>query len=145
MAFGIVLVALGWILEGQAIGMGGAIRTMGGVLFLGGLGIVVFGDSRRRAAAIGMSKRICSRYMSETAHWSWPDRAGLGGVAIGIALVVPAVILQIIFRNGALVAGPAILIFWGGVCLLIYGRFRGRGEDQPCVPSRSEDMTKGRP
>ena len=127
-AFGIVLVALGWILEEESVGIGAAIRTLGGILFLAGLATVVFGDSRRRAVALDMSKRTLARYMSRTAHWGWPDRWGLAGVAIGVALIVPAVALQIIFRNGAVVAGPAVLVFWVGIFLLIYGRFYGRGE-----------------
>ena len=149
MAFGIVLVALGWILEGQFVGIGAAIRTLGGILFLVGLGIVVFGDSRRRAVAIGMSKRICAGYLSRTAHWGWPDRVGLAGVAIGTALVAPALVLQIIFRNGSAVAGAAVLLFWGGVFLLIYGRFRGRDDETrgPSVHLHAEgpDMSEGRP
>ena len=125
-ALGIVLVALGWILEEESVGAGGAVRTLGGLLFLSGLAIVVFGDSRRRSAAIGLSERICSMYMSRTANWGWPDRVGLAGVVIGVALVVPALVLQIILRNGAIVALPAVVLFWGGVLLLIYGRFYGR-------------------
>ena len=139
-AVGIILVALGWILEEESIGVGGAIRTLGGILFLCGLAIVVFGDSRRRAAAIGMSGRIYAKYMSRTANWSWPDRVGLAGVTIGVVLVVPALILQIILRNGAIVAVPAVILFWGGVFLLIYGRFHGRGamstRDQSSSTSR---------
>ena len=143
--FGIVLVAIGWILEGEFLGIGAAIRTLGGILFLGGLGIVVFGDSHRRSVAIGIWRRICAGYMSRTAHWGWPDRVGLAGVASGTALVAPALVLQIIFRNGAVVAGPAALLFWVGVGLLIYGRFRRRGETRPCVPSRGARHDRRRP
>ena len=127
-AIGIVLVALGWILEEESFGLGGVIRTLGGIVFLAGLATVIFGDSRRRAVAIAMSKRLVARYMSRTASWGWPDRWGLAGVAIGIALIVPALVLQIIFRNGAIVALPAVLLFWGGLFLLIYGRFHSRDE-----------------
>ena len=126
--FGIVLVALGWLLEEEPVGIGAAIRTLGGIVFLAGLATVAFGDSRRRAIVIGMSKRILAGYMSRTAQWGWPDRWGLASVAIGVALIVPAVVFQIIFRNGALVAGPAVILFWVGIFLLICGRFRGRGE-----------------
>ena len=141
---GIVLVALGWILEETSIGVGAAIRTLGGICFLAGLAAVVVGDSHRRAVAIGMSKRIVARYMSRTAHWGWPDRVGLAGVIIGLALSVPAVVLQITFRNGAAVAGPAVLIFWGGVALLIYGRFYGRDETQTRGQSSSDSRARGR-
>ncbi len=139
-ALGILLVALGWILEEQSVGVGAVVRTIGGILFLCGLGILVFGDARRRAAAITASERIYARYMNRTANWGWPDRWGLAGVAIGIALIVPALVLQIIFRNGVVVAVPAVLVFWIGVFLLIYGRFHGRGEirtrDRSSSPSR---------
>ena len=147
-AFGIVLVALGWILEESSVGIGAAMRTVGGMVFLAGLTTVVFGDSRRRAAAIGMSKRIVARYLSRTAHWGWPDRWGLAGVIVGLALIVPALVLQIIFRNGAVVAGPAVLLFWVGIFLLIYGRFHGRGEMRTrhrySSPSRREGRGRGR-
>ena len=147
-AFGIMLVALGWILEENSVGIGGAVRTLGGILFLFGLAMIVFGDSRRRAFAIGMSKRFHGKYMSRTADWNWPDRVGLAGVVIGVVLIVPAVILQIIFRNGAVVAGPAVVLFWVGVFLLIYGRFHGRGgkqgRDLSSSPSRRDGSGGGR-
>ncbi len=143
-ALGIVLVALGWILEEASIGVGAAIRTLGGILFLAGLATVVFGDSRRRAVAIGLSQRIVARYMSRTAHWGWPDRVGLAGVTVGLALSVPAVVLQIILRNGAAVAGPAVLIFWVGIALLIYGRFYGPDEKQTRGQSSSDSRARGR-
>ena len=126
-----VLVALGWILEEESIGIGAAIRTLGGIVFLAGLATVVFGDSRRRAVAIAMPKRILDKYASRTAHWGWPDRWGLASVAIGVASIVPAVVLQIIFRNGAVVAWPAVILSQVGTFLLIYGRFHGRGENRP--------------
>ena len=141
-AFGILLVALGWILEEQSIGIGGAIRVLGGIVSLAGLAAVVFGDSRRRAAASGMSKDILARYMSRTAHWGWPDRVGLAGVAVGVALIIPAVVLQIIFRNGAVLAGPSLILFWVGVFLLIYGRFRG-GDDTRTRGRSSSPSSEG--
>ncbi len=148
-AIGIVLVAVGWIMEEESIGIGGVTRTLGGIVFLAGLATVIFGDARRRAAAIGMSKRVVARYMSRTGSWGWPDRVGLAGVIIGVALIVPALVLQIIFRNGAIVALPAVLLFWGGIFLLIYGRFHGRGEtrtrDRSSSPSRREGRDRRRP
>lgn len=126
-AFGIVLVALGLILETE-VGTGTRIRVVGGIVFLAGLVTVVFGDSRRRAVAFRISKNVLASYMSRTAHWGWPDRVGLAGVATGVVLVVPAVVLQIIFRNGVVVAAPACILFSVGVLLLIYGRSHGRGE-----------------
>ena len=139
-AIGIVLVALGWILEEESIGIGSTIRALGGIVLFAGLATVVFGDPHRRAVVTGKSKRIVERYMARTANWGWPDRVGLAGVAIGAALVVPAVVLQVVFRNGAIVALPAVILFWIGVLLLIYGRLHGRGEmrtpDRSSSPSR---------
>ncbi len=141
---GIVLVALGWILEEASVGIGAAIRVLGGIVFLAGLATVVFGDSRRRAVAIGMSKRIVARYMSRTVHWGWPDRVGLAGVIVGVSLIVPAVVLQIIFRSGAAVAGPAIILFCVGIFLLIYGRFYGRDDMRTGDRSSSSSGNEGR-
>ena len=144
---GILLVALGWFLEEQSIDAGAVVRTLGGILFLCGLAIFLFGDAQRRAATIGAVERTYARYMSRTAHWGWPDRWGLAGVVIGLALDVPALALQIIFRNGVLVAVPAALIFWIGVALLIYGRFYRRGQmpdrGLPSSPSRGSRHTRG--
>ena len=143
-AVGIVLVALGWILEEESIGAGAPIRTLGGIALLAGLAAVVFGDSRRRAVAVGRSKRIGERYLARTASWGWPDRVGLAGVIVGAALVAPALVLQIVFRNGAIIALPAVMIFWGGVFLLIYGRFHGRGASSDSSRSPGERRDRGR-
>lgn len=77
-ATGIILVALGWILEERSVGIGAAIRTLGGVFFLAGLATVVFGDSRRRAVGTGMSKRIVLRHLSRTVHWGLAGQSGTG-------------------------------------------------------------------
>lgn len=145
-AVGIVLVALGLILQEESIGMGTAIRTLGGIVFLSGLAIVVFGDSRRRAVAIAMAMRIAARYMARTSNWGWPDRVGLAGVAIGAALVVPALVLQIILGIGLVIALPAIIIFWTGVFLLIFGRFHRRGalDSRDLSSSSSPSRREGR-
>ena len=125
-AIGIVLVALGLVLEDSSVGLGSAVRTLGGILFLCGTVAVLFGNPNRRAATIGIARRIGARYAAKTASWGWPDRVGVAAVAIGFALVVPALVLQISFSNGAVVAAPAVIIFWSGVGLLVYGRVFGR-------------------
>ena len=126
-AVGIVLVALGLILEDASVEVGSAVRTLGGILFLCGLAAVLFGNPRRRAATIVAARRVGAGYAARTARWRWPDRVGLAAVAIGLVLIVPALVLQISFGNGAVVALPAVILFWSGVGLLIYGRFCGRG------------------
>ena len=77
-AFGIVLVALGWILEKESVGIGAAIRMLGGILFLAGLATVVFGDSRRRTVALDISKRTLARYMSRTVSMTKVFRTDTG-------------------------------------------------------------------
>ena len=129
MAFGILLVALGWILEGEFAGIGAAIRTLGGMLFLVGLGIVVFGDPRRRAVCdwhVGAHPvpGTCQglRTGAGRTGWDWP--ALLSGPHW------PR--LPSFYRSSSETArwlpAPAVLLFWAGVFLLIYGRFYGRGE-----------------
>ncbi len=130
---GIILVVSGIALQDNyGVGFGATIRSMGGVLLLGGLGTVLFVESRRRAAAIGAARRIVERYMAVSVAWHWPNRMGLAGVAIGLVLLAPALVLQIIFGSpfGAIVMAPGIVIFWFGVALLIYGWLNRRNAAQ---------------
>ena len=125
-AIGFVLVAVGIALEEQGAGVGAAVRPLGGVLLLGGLGLVLFWESRRRNAAIGSALRIGKRYRAATVHWRWPDRAGVAAVAIGLGLLAPALVVQVLFGTifGVIVIAPGIMVFWGGVALVIYARFQ---------------------
>ena len=143
-ATGIVLVALGLILEESSLGLGSAVRTLGGILFLCGLAALLFGSPRRREVTIGIAKRLRARYMARTADWRWPDRGGLAGVAIGFALIVPALVLQISFGNSLVIAPPAVILFWSGVALLIYGRFRGRAAARTSELPPSSSRRAGR-
>ena len=138
-ATGIVLVVFGIVLqESSGVGFGATIRSMGGVFLLGGLGAVLFVESRRRAAAIGAARCLGARYMAMTANWGWPDRVGMAGVAIGLVLLAPALVLQIIFGTpfGAIVIAPGIVLFWSGIALLVYGRFHRRDARSYSSPSR---------
>ena len=145
-AIGIILVAVGMILEENlGVGVGAAIRTLGGVLFLSGLAAIVLWEHRRRAVLVGSSKRMVARYMDMSANWAWPDRVGLAAVAIGLILVVPALVLQILFRGGVAIGLPAIILFWSGVALLIYGRFYRRDVERTSHrPPQSSRSTRGR-
>ena len=125
-ASGIVLVALGLVLEDSSVGLASAVRTLGGILFLCGLAAVLLANAHRRAVTMGIAKRIAAGYAARTASWGWPDRVGVAAMAIGLALIVPALVLQISFGNSLVVAAPAVILFWSGVGLLIYGRFYGR-------------------
>ena len=124
-AVGLVLVAVGIILEeNRGVSFGATIRVLGGLLLLGGLGAVLFGESRRRAAVIGAARRAAKRYLDATDRWRWTDRWGVAGVAVGLVMVAPAVAAQIIFGDpfGVLVVAPGLVLFWGGVVLLLYWR-----------------------
>ena len=72
-AGGIVLVALGIVLQEIGVASGASIRALGGVVLLGGLGAVLFGEPRRRAAVVGTARRIVERYVAATAAWRWPE------------------------------------------------------------------------
>ena len=122
-AVGVILAASGIFLQESGAGIGEAIRMLGGVLFLSGLGIVLFWESRRRVAFIRAAGRVAERYMAATAAWRWPDRVGLAAVSIGLILLAPALVLQILFGTifGVMVISPGIILFWCGVALLIYG------------------------
>ncbi len=146
-ATGIILVAFGIVLqENFGVGFGATIRALGGVLFLGGLGAVLFGEPQRRAAVIGAARRIVEKYMAATVTWRWTDRVGLAGVAVGLVLLAPALVLQIIFGTvvGAIVIAPGIVLFWVGVALLVYGRFHRRDARSYSSPSRSGWRGRGR-
>ena len=139
-ATGVILVAFGIVLqEYSGAGFGGTIRTLGGVLFLGGLGTVLFEEPQRRAVVLGAARRVVERYMAATVTWRWTDRIGLAGVAVGMVLLAPALVLQIIFGSvfGAIVMTPGIVLFWVGVALLVYGRFHRRDARSNSSPSRS--------
>ena len=146
---GIVVVALGLILESYVGGLGTGLRALGGVIFLIGISTFVLGDARRRAAVQSRLRQVSARYMARTAHWGWPDRWGVAGVAIGLIFVVPALVLQIMFGSalGAPVASVGVILFWVGIGLLIYGRFyrkdAERGGRSPTSPSRSGEEGSG--
>ena len=145
---GIILVVFGIALqENSGVGFGATIRALGGVLFLSGLGVVLFWEPHRRSAVIGAARRVAERYMASTAGWRWSDRMGLAGVAIGLILLVPALVLQIFFGTafGVVVISPGILVFWVGLALLIYGRFYRRGDTRkPPQSSRLKERDGGR-
>ena len=148
-AVGIILVVFGIVLqENQGVGFGATIRALGGVLLLGGLAAVLFGESRRRNAVIGAARRIAGRYMAATADWRWPDRVGMAGVVIGLVLLAPALVFQILFGTafGVMVIAPGITLFWCGIAFLVYGRFYGRGaaRKSPQSPSRRGGRDRGR-
>ena len=138
---GIGMVALGWLIEelGWVEGAVSPLRNVGGVVLFGGIATLLFGDPRRRALTTGKVRRLVNRYKARTAGWNWPDRVGLSGVIVGLILVLPCIVLQIIFRTNFGIIILALLSFWGGVGLLIYGRFyrRESGEYRPRPPASS--------
>ncbi len=138
---GIGMVALGWLIEelGGVVGAVSPLRIMGGILLFGGIAVLLLYDPHRRAMVIGKIRWLVNWYQAKTASWNWPDRVGLAGVIIGLILVLPCIVLQIIFRTSFGMIILAVLSFWGGVGLLIYGRFyrRGSGENRPRRPTSS--------
>ncbi len=136
---GIVVVALGLILESYFGGVGTGIRVLGGVVFLCGISAFVLGDARRRAAAQKRVRQIVARYMARTAHWGWPDRWGVAAVALGLILLVPMLALQIMFDSTLGVVLIGVVLFWAGIGLLAYGRIYRRDavqDHRPASPPR---------
>ena len=141
-AIGIMLVASGIFLQESGVVFGATIRTLGGVLLLGGLGAVLFVGSRRGGLRL-LARRIVERYMAATVTWHWPNRMGLAGVAIGVILLAPALVLQAIFgAGGAIVIAPGIVLFWAGVALLVYGCFHRR--NAAWKPNQSSKVSPSR-
>lgn len=124
-ALGVLLTALGWILVARNVGPGVEIRTLGGIVLLAGLAAMVLGSPERRAAVTGKSRRIARWYVARTSNWRRPYRVGVASIAISLALIVPMLAMQVLFENGALIAVPAILLFWGGVAIIVVARFPG--------------------
>ena len=132
-AAGIALAVVAALMDGDS---GAGIGALGGVLFLAGLAALAVWEPRRRTALAAMVRPAVGRYMAATARWRWTDRMGVAGVLVGLAMLVPAIILQVIFGTviGAVVIAPGIAVFWVGVGLVVYGRLRrpgGRGGPGP--------------
>ena len=135
---GAVLLVAGLMLEGNAEGSGAGLRAVGGLLLISGLAVLFFAESRRRAATIGSIKRLYAWYMTRTARWRWPDRVGVAAVVLGLAWLVPVLLIQIIVGNSYGIMALGILSFCGGGILLIMGRFyRFWGEEKTSSGSQS--------
>ena len=125
-AIGIVLVALDMILRSQIEGFATVFRVIGGISFLFGIGMLIFGTPRRRDVLLDQSKRLAGKYMEKSSGWDWPFRFGVASTAIGLMLILPMTIFQFLFGNNFGVAVLAIVFFWSGVALIVYGWYRRR-------------------
>ena len=125
-AVGIVLVALDMILQSQLEGFTTVFRVIGGISFLLGIGMLVFGTPGRRDVLLDQSKRLTGRYMAKSASWGWPFRYGVASTMIGLILILPMIIFQFLFGNTFGIAVLAIVLFWSGIALIIYGWWRRR-------------------
>ena len=137
-AVGALLVAGGLYSQGDSgSALGDAFRTMGGLAIIGGIAAIALWEPRRRDAIVRVAIVISNGYMARTAHWRWPNRYGLAAVIVGLALSVPGAMLGLIFGTGLgrLVLISAVVLFWAGVALLVYGVFQQvrerRGQGPP--------------
>ena len=142
-AVGVVWLALGIYAQDLNAGLSMTLRAMGGAAFLGGLVTLALWEPRRRAAVLGAARRAVRRYLARTAGWRWPDRWGLAAMLVGLGLATPAIFLQAAFGGGTLLAAPAIAAFWGGMALLVYGRFYRRNRDR-ALSRRDPSSRRGR-
>ena len=128
-AVGIVILAIGLLLEAVSVGVGTPIRVLGGLLLLIGILGFIIATPNRREITIGTFKRVFRWYTTQTADWRWMNRIGLAAVIVGLAWLVPVMALRIIFGESALdfaaaIMVPGIVIFWAGIALLVYGIYR---------------------
>ena len=143
-AVGAVFVAVGILTAPFAgpgedgAGLDAALRGLGGVLLLGGIGALALGTPRRRDRAARAARLAARGYMARTAHWNPADRWGLAAVLLGLAGGACGVVLYVLFGPGVgnAVVVPSLLAFAGGAFTLIAVRFmrdrkdgerRGRG------------------
>ncbi len=137
-AVGIVILAIGLLIQGVSIEIATPMRTLGGLLLLGGIVAFIFSTPNRREIVIGRFKSVVRWYTTKTREWRWMNRTGLAAVIVGLAWLVPVLALRVIFGRiaadfTAAVMVPGIIIFWVGIGLLIYGIYRaikdGRSDD----------------
>ena len=146
-AAGAALAAAGEVLEARfGHDYGAAIRALGGMGLIAGLLVLGFWEPRRRAAVIGRLRGIAEAYWARTADWRMGDRLGLAGVAVGLGLAVPAIALQLLFRQALPVMIPALVLFWGGIALIAWERYRRGREAESMRPGddRTRSEERGR-
>ena len=144
-AAGAVLVAAGEVLEARyGHDYGAAIRALGGMALIAGLLVMGFWEPRRRAAVIGRLRGIAEAYWARTADWRMGDRLGLAGIVIGLGLAAPAIALQLLFRQALPVMIPALVLFWGGIALIAWERYRRGREAQSMQPGDDRSRSEGR-
>ena len=119
---GAAVLFVGLMLEGNSEGSGAGWRAVGGFLVIGGIALLLFSDSRRRASTIEAATRLYAGYMRRTAHWRWYDRYGVAGLALGLVWLLPTLFIQIVIGNSFGIMAVGIVLFWGGFILLIFGR-----------------------
>ncbi len=149
-AVGIVILAIGLLLEAVSVGVGTPIRVLGGLLLLTGILGFIIATPNRREIAIGTFKRVVRSYTTKTADWRWMNRIGLAAVIVGLAWIVPVLALRIIFGESALdfaasIMVPGIVIFWAGIALLVYGIYRAIKDGKSnSDSSRPDEEGRGR-
>ena len=149
-AIGIVILAFGVFLQSVAVGVGTPLRMLGGLMVIGGIAVFAFATPRRRAVISRRLRGIVSGYMSSTADWRWMNRYGLGAVIVGLVWLLPVLVLQMLFGQvAAILMLPGIMIFFGGIALLIYGVYQAmkdarREEDDSRSSKTSEKRQRGK-
>lgn len=134
-AVGIGILAIGFLIQEVSLGVGTPIRTLGGLLLLGGIVAFIFSTPQRREIVIGRFKSVVGWYTTKTREWRWMNRNGLAAVIVGLAWLVPVLALRIIFGRiaadfAAAIMVPGVIIFWVGIGLLIYGIYRAIKDDE---------------
>ena len=131
-AMGAVLLAVGIALERQGADVGASVRSLGVILLVAALGVWLFGDARRRRAVIGGVAGAVGGYMRASAHWELSNRVGVAAMLIGLILLAPALVASVLFGTslGVAIIAPGIVLFWGGLALMVWAWFRRHREWQ---------------
>ena len=143
-AAGVVLVAIDMILQSQLEGFPTVFRIIGGASFLIGIGMLLFGNARRRRSISSQFRSVTARYMARSAGWGWTFRYGVAATVIGLILILPALFLQFIFGTTFGVMILAILVFCSGIALIAYGVYLRRKAAQKRAQSKPRQKRSGR-
>ena len=121
-ATGFLLVVLGIVAEGSGYSPSGLpnSRLPGGVVLLSGIAAFSFKKSWH-LTVIDTARPIAGWWMALSATWHPLIRWGATGVALGIVLQVPAIVLGVLLGGAGVVGTLVVILFLGGMILIAAG------------------------
>ena len=121
-ATGFILVVLGIVAEETWYSPSGLLnsRVPGGVVLLSGITAFFFKESWH-LKVIDTARPIAGWWMASSATWHPLIRVGATGVALGIVLLVPTIVLSVLLGGAGVVGTLVGLLFQGGMILMAAG------------------------